>query len=280
MTDLRKLQISELEVLRATVRICEGHGLKYYMLGGTLLGAVRHKGFIPWDDDIDIGLPRPDYERFLKIAPSYLRDGLLLQTYRQTAGYFHYPAKVVDETVTVVTTVTGSEQTIPAWIDVFPLDGMPDSYLANRLHQFRLLLARALFKLACFEEVVSINAVSRPLTERILIWLGRHFKIGRSMNPIKRMDKIDRMLKKYPPAVSKYYINFMGAYKTREMFPQALYGPGRLYQFEDMNLVGPLDSDTILTQMYGDYMKFPPEEERNKHFTRVKTIDGNEMEVN
>lgn len=269
MTDLRRLQLAELEILKDTIRICNENNLTYYMLGGTLLGAVRHKGFIPWDDDIDIGLIRADYEKFLGIAPKQLKKGLCLQTYQGTEEYLHYPAKVVDEQIKLLSNMTGHEQVIPAWVDIFPLDGMPNNYIQSKLHQFRLLAERAIFKFSCFDEVVSINTRNRPFVERALIWIGKHTKIGRGVDSKKQLDRIDRDLKRYSTGTSTYYINFMGAYKTKEMFPKSYYGDGKLYDFEDISIVGPINADAVLKQMYGDYMKYPPESERNKHLTEV-----------
>ena len=85
---LRDLQLVELEILREFVRVCEAHGLRYYLAYGTLLGAVLHRGFIPWDDDIDVTMPRPDYERFARICASELRPGFTWQSYRTDR---HYP---------------------------------------------------------------------------------------------------------------------------------------------------------------------------------------------
>ena len=88
---LRKLQMAELEILKEFVRLCEAHGLQYYLVGGTLLGAVRHKGFIPWDDDIDVAMPRGDYDRFAQIAPKELDPRYFYQCPDTDPHYFKSP---------------------------------------------------------------------------------------------------------------------------------------------------------------------------------------------
>ena len=128
MTDyLRQLQLVELDILKQFLEICEKHALTYYMLGGTLLGAVRHKGFIPWDDDIDIGMPRPDYEKFLKLATYDLKPPYQLHTLFQNRGeYNYYYARVENPETRVLRKMAIEDVHIPAWIDVFPLDGVPN----------------------------------------------------------------------------------------------------------------------------------------------------------
>jgi len=273
MDKLRELQLVELDILKETIRICNENNITYYMLGGTLLGAVRHKGFIPWDDDMDIGILRTEYERFLEIAPEQLRKGLCLQTYKTTDEYLHYPAKVVNGQVKVVSKATKNAEILPAWIDIFPLDGMPNNLIFNKMHQFSLLSKRANLNFSSFDEVVNLNAYKRPLIERLLIWIGKHTKIGRSIDTKKQLDRIDKALKEYPPESSKYYVNFMGAYKFKEMFLKSYYGNGKVYDFEDIKLIGPENADAVLTQMYGNYMEFPPEDQRNKHCTEVIGTD-------
>ncbi len=122
-----RLQRIELDILKKVLALCEKYGLVYYALGGTLLGAVRHKGFIPWDDDIDIGMPRSDYERFLEVAAKELEMPYQLHTLQQKHGeYSYYSARVENTDVKIRRKATIKEVVIPAWIDVFPLDGVPD----------------------------------------------------------------------------------------------------------------------------------------------------------
>jgi len=94
--DLRKLQLVELDILKEFLRICEKYHLRYYALGGTLLGAVRHEGFIPWDDDIDVGMPRPDFRRFEKIVEKELPEYLHYCSFKKTKGYNHYVPRITD----------------------------------------------------------------------------------------------------------------------------------------------------------------------------------------
>ena len=102
-TELRKLQLTEIEVLDEIVRICKKHKLQYFLLAGTCLGAVRHSGFIPWDDDIDIGMPREDYEKFLNIALDELDEKYFLQYYKTDENYYLGFAKVRKNNTSFIT---------------------------------------------------------------------------------------------------------------------------------------------------------------------------------
>ena len=239
----------------------EGH-YEYYMLGGTLLGAVRHKGFIPWDDDIDIGMPREDYERFISEISDKLPEHLELNTYWDNSPHHYYFARIVDTRHELKRMGSKVERNEKVWVDVFPLDGMPDNALVRRVHMLRLLYARVRYHIATFDKV-NIKRPSRPLSERIVIWLVMHSGIGTHSNPRKWLDKIDRLLKKYSIRDTNWVCNFMGQYKFKEMFPKSWYGKGTLYDFEDSQLMGPDEYDKVLTQQYGDYMTTP--ENKNAH---------------
>ena len=102
MKNIEILHKVDMEIVKAVVKICDRHGLIYYMLGGTMLGAIRHKGFIPWDDDIDLGMPRDDYEKFLEIAPNELPDTLKVVNYRNTPEYQYYITRVLDTDTKVI----------------------------------------------------------------------------------------------------------------------------------------------------------------------------------
>ena len=144
MTNLRKLQLIELEILKEVISLCEKHGLRYYLLGGTFLGAVRHQGFIPWDDDIDIGMPRTDFERFCEIARQELKAPLGFVSFRNNAEYIYFHPRVYNYNSRVIDRSGVNEKETFAWIDVFPLDGMPGNKLVRKLYGFYLLFLRLL----------------------------------------------------------------------------------------------------------------------------------------
>ena len=135
-TELRDLQLVELDILKEFLRICKKYDLRYYALGGTLLGAVRHKGFIPWDDDVDMGMPRPDFIRFGEIAKKEFPQYIRFCTYQETPGYRYYVPRLTDRRVKVIDSSAAVEQEKEAWIDIFPLDGMPGNKWKRKFSLF------------------------------------------------------------------------------------------------------------------------------------------------
>lgn len=264
---LRELQLCELQLVKAVLSICERHQLTVFMMGGTFLGAVRHKGFIPWDDDVDLGMSREDYETFLRVAPQELPQGYILRHFAKDPDMPYYPAQVVDPSFEILDTSAQIAKTRSAWIDLFPLDGMPKGKMGCFFHKYRLLYLRMMLKFSQFSQVVAVNLAHRPLHERLLIAVGKHLHLESRLDTNKRMHLIDRCLKKYPYETASQVVNFMGAYKFREMFPKKIYDSLSEYPFEDLQLLAPSDYDTVLRQMYGDYMTPPPQNEQNKHGT-------------
>ena len=176
---LRELQLCELELVKAVLDICEKHHLTVFMMGGTFLGAVRHKGFIPWDDDVDLGMSRKDYETFLQVAARELPEGYVLRHFAKDPDMAYYPAQVVDPSFEILDTSAMVEKTRCAWIDLFPLDGMPKGRLGCFFHKYRLLYLRMMLKFSQFSEVVAVGLAHRPLHERILIAVGKHLQENR-----------------------------------------------------------------------------------------------------
>ena len=267
---LNETQNYILGVMHQLIPVLEELEIPYFMQGGTMLGAVRHKGIIPWDDDVDLGIPRSDYQRMLELVAEKLPENLALRTYEDASDHHYYFARIVDTRYQIRRMGSLEERLENVWVDLFPLDGMPTGLLARQWHKMRLLTVRLKYHLSCFERV-NIKRPGRPLVERIIIKLATWTKVGSWFNTRKQLDKMDRLLKKYSPEETGYFVNFMGqtSYKFNEMFKKSVYGKGRRYPFEDMELVGPEDYDGYLKSLYGDYMTPPREEDRNAHASEL-----------
>ena len=272
MSNMDLLHRVDIDIAKAVVALCERHGLTYYMLGGTMLGAIRHKGFIPWDDDIDLGMPRDDYERFLELAPEELPEHLKVVNYRNDPNYMYYITRILDTDTKVVEERIGNDNKYTcASIDIFPIDGTPNNPLARKLYFFRVMFHRALMSL-CYKDSIDRKR-KRSKKEKLLLWVMEHVPIEKMTTPYKQKCKIDKLLRKQKVEGSHYIGNIMGAYRTREIVPAEFYGEGAYYPFEDMELRGMAMADEYLTCTYGDYMQLPPEDQRKTHF-RILEIHG------
>ncbi len=275
--NLRDIQNAALEILIVFAKLCDEHGLNYYISGGTYLGAVRHKGFIPWDDDVDVAMPRRDYNEFLNIADQYLPESMQLVHYKKKKGTIHYSAKIEDNRYQLVDHTASIPRTVNLWIDIFPLDGLPENALVRKVHSFHLLYLRAMFKYSLFDKIVNQSNRNRPWYERLLIDFGKVVKLEKIMNPDRCMEKLDYALSKYDFYESKLVMNFMGSYKFKSVMDrESIYADGALYEFEGVLLNGPANYDAYLSQIYGDYMTLPPENERNWHQTTIVDVCGKE----
>ena len=263
-----------LYVLQEVTRVMEELNIPYFMQGGTMLGAIRHGGFIPWDDAVDLGIPRADYDRLLKEVSARLPENLELRTYDDETDHHYYFARIVDKRYQIRRMGSIEERLENIWVDLFPLDGMPNGFISRQWHKMRLLVTRLKFHLSCFEKV-NIKRPGRPLVERIIIRFAMITHVGSWWNTRKQLDKLDRLLKKYPPEKSRYLVNFTGqtSFKFNEMFKKEVYGKGKEYPFEDMVLVGPEQYDAYLKSLYGDYMTPPREEDRNAHAAELVPIE-------
>lgn len=252
MDNLRELQLMELEILKEVITLFERNNIRYFALGGTMLGAVRHKGFIPWDDDIDIGVPREDYER-LEAACKELPEHLKFHHCKNDADFIYYFSRVENASIQVHSDRAEKEEITSAWIDIFPLDGMPNSALARTIHSQRILIDRALFQISRFDRIVDLRKSNRPTFEKVVIRFARNASLQKLLDNNYTFRILDRTLRKHPYSKSNYNINAMGAYKLREMFNKRVFGDGAMYSFEDIQIRGPQDYEAYLTQLYGDW---------------------------
>ncbi|MDN6268528.1 MAG: LicD family protein [Tetragenococcus koreensis] len=251
--DMKVIQNKSLVILKQLIKIFEENGLTYYLSGGSFLGAVRHEGFIPWDDDVDISMPRRDYELLLNELSDKIPDNLFLQNFKTDPQYRYFITRVLDLNFNVEEVRTG-EITHPA-VDILPLDGSPNNKMHRKLYFKLMMLNRYLISLSN-RDVIDLKR-ERGFFESIVVNIARKIpfeKILRSYNLKLRMEKT---MKKYSMEESEYSGCLMGAYRLRQMVPTSWFGKGKFYNFEGEMLRGPVNYDAYLTQMYSDYMTFP-----------------------
>lgn len=259
-SNMKELRTVELEMLRSFVQVCESLDLKYYVLYGTLLGAVRHHGFIPWDDDIDIGMMRKDYECFIKKAPQYLPDYYFVQCLASDKEYTMNMAKLRDSRTTFIeTSVKGFNINHGVYIDILPLDFYPKGKMEAKIFEFK----KRLYSQAVRSEYLlqtSANAGQKVIAK------VAHFMMKSGKNAAQKLSKLFQ--EQHP---SNYMISNCGPWgNKKEIMPYEWYGDGITVQFEGLDVNAPECTQKWLEHMYGNYMQLPPEEKRvTHHYTEV-----------
>lgn len=271
LTDIRKLQLEELKILDEFIKICEKNQLRYYSLGGTLLGSIRHKGFIPWDDDVDVAMPRVDYEKFLKLSKDKFNDGFEIVNYDTDENYRYPWARMITHNMRIINHMANIPREEYAWIDIIPLDGFPNKGIKRIIHKLHLSFWWNLNQIVQFDELVDQKR-KRSTLGRISLKLASLFKwLGKIINYKTCLKHINKALMKYPyDSDSEEIINFLAAYGFDEVFTRESFASYEKYDFEGRKLNGPKGYDDVLTRIYNSsYMELPPVEERNKHHAEI-----------
>lgn len=255
MSDIKIIQDKILSILKEFINICEENNLTYYALGGTLLGAVRHKGFIPWDDDIDIGMPREDYEKFKKVAPRLLPRYLKIVNNPLNLDI----TQLVDKNVIVKFANLESN----VFIDIFPLDGYPEKgSFAAKLHSSRVLFQRMLCKISVLDH---LEDKDRGTIENLIVKISKTLRVQKLLPKDVLVKKLHKLIQKYDFKTSPYVGNVLGRYREREIVPSEYFKEPVSLIFEDTMINCPTKYKEYLGEIYGDYMKLPPVEDRVAH---------------
>lgn len=254
-SELKSIQEKELEIMMKVDELCKKYNLTYYLIGGSALGAVRHNGFIPWDDDIDIGLPRQDYEKLLEICKRELPPGYFIQNQFTDPNYYKNYAKVRDcRTTFIEYEVRNVDINHGIFIDIFPIDGVPKNRILQKL-QCKLIKATSSIQVS-----IALKRYSRNFVKRMIQRLC-------SIIPLRYWVYIsDRILSIVPAKSSELWGNLLGkgGYE-KEIMPRSFFGKPQECIFESKNLPIPQEYKKYLTKLYGDYMKLPPVAERRPH---------------
>lgn len=266
-----------LAILKAFMDICERHRLRFYCCAGTAIGAVRHNGIIPWDDDIDVIMPRPDYDRLLEIARTEDFGKYELITPYNNPDYPLYFSKLSDTTTTLV-----EERERPCvtglYVDIFPLDPTADNVEeAKRLKtKYTKIINRlnAVSTHNTFGEYLSLLTDRKEWGRFVIKTAAFFFRSAIRKRLLNQMDAISHL---YDYDKAKNVQVYTGSYGFREIFPKAWLGGGRLFKFEHLEVPLPEEWDKYLRHFFGDYMQLPPVEQRiEKHNRAYLNMDRRE----
>lgn len=250
--DIRALQLRILDILLALDRVCNEHGLRYCICGGTMIGAVRHKGFIPWDDDLDVSMPRPDYEKLISHAREWLPEPYELVCPELDPAYPLPFAKIQDASTTLIERkhlyYLGG-----CYIDIFPFDAWPENKITRRVQAVKYhFLKQSLYLVHRDPYKHGRGAASwAPLLARRLFTMTGLQKAIRRV--LMRYDyNSERLASSYTDGITK-------------VLPKEIIDTYAPYEFEGHTVQGIKHFDPYLKCMYGDYMTIPPVEKRIQH---------------
>ena len=257
-SNLTQLQSCLLDTLRWFDGFCREHELRYYAIGGTLLGSMRHGGFIPWDDDIDLGMPRADYEK-LKQFEGKVFGHYTIETYASKDDSYCYPASKVFDTNTTLIEHKRKNVSRGVFIDVFPIDGVGDNLEIAKKNYKRIA---NLYRY--FLTVVATVRKGRGFKKNLAVVLS-HCIPSFVQNQRDLRIKLNKYCSEYDFDSSKYGGNLLGAYFEREIVPLEYFGVPKDYVFEDIKIMGPQFADEYLTSIYKNWRKLPPKEKQVSH---------------
>ena len=261
--NLTRLQNYLLEMLDWFHHVCQEENIRYYVIGGTMLGAMRHGGFIPWDDDIDVGLPRPDYERFIQLMEKKGGRYTLETPYSSQLDYCYNYSKLYDTTTTLEECGRNSVRR-GVFIDVFPIDGIGNT-LNEALNRYRTIRWLKLFLIARRRTIHP----GVPLHKKVAILVAQAIPISLAKER-KLSQRLDTLCAKRGYDSSLYVGNLLGAYHDREIVPKTFFGNPTPISFESITVMGLQEPEKYLESIYGDWRTPPDENHRKTAHSYVK----------
>lgn len=261
---MEKLHSLEMKIALEIKRICEKNGIRYFLTAGSTLGAVRHGGFIPWDDDMDIGMMREDYEKFIDACKSDLGEAFFLQTWDTDPNYPLSFAKVrLNGTHFIETFSEEAFSHNGIFVDIFPFDSAPDSNFARKIQAGKYYICNRLMWIKKnYGTEMKKQSVGQAIKYYLCLCVSKLFRYESVKQYFKKAQK------KYNGKNTEQIVTDGETYK-RESIPRKWVKQLKLIEFEKEEFYTYKDVEEYLLYFYGDYTKFPPEEERVGHSVKI-----------
>lgn len=257
---LRKLQLEQKDILDEIVRICDKHDIVYYLAYGTLLGAVRHKGFIPWDDDLDVWMKREDYEKFIAIAEKEMSDGYYIRDASTVKKYGNLFAKIMKKDTVYIEENAPTGLRGGIFVDIFPLDHFGESALNNPSMTTKYFKLKRLLLAKCGYNVAK---TARAKMIMAAVKMQSHFYTKKQL--LLKIKKEERKLRNSGnELLFSISDSTTGKILTKKMKAKWFDETEKL-EFEGSQYSCPQRYKEVLTSLYGDYMQLPPENQRYGH---------------
>jgi lipopolysaccharide cholinephosphotransferase len=270
---LRTLQVVLTDMLIDILDVCKRNDIDVFLMGGTCLGAVRHKGFIPWDDDIDLGMTRESYNRFVPVFEKHLSDRYILNAPNYSENALSRFPKILKKDSYMDTGLTGDPELCKIFIDIFIADRIPENAVIRKLKGFGCNLLEFIGGQTAMVKHLDDDTKQRYLSGGRIGFLiryitGKIFSFWTSSQWYDRIDKAVQYRKNSSltglPTGSRHYFG--------EIFPTEVFLPVSYGKFEGHSVPLVHDPDAYLKNLYGDYMQLPPVEKRQKHFGRALDV--------
>lgn len=261
---MTELQNRILGLLTVFDRFCRQNRIRYVMLGGTMLGAYRHKGFIPWDDDADIGIPQDDFGRFIKLASRTDGSGLPEEfsiRYRTIEKELPYAFAHMEDRRTTLIEHRRSHDSYAGgvYIEIFPMTGCPDGKFRQRLQEIRVIIDKRFL----YGKIMDYAQKHRTFWKAVLIkYIQKHYTVD------ELTDRLTKTVFRYSYQDGRFISNHLGHWGRKENIPKEWIFPAKEYEFEGHMFFGAKEPEKYLRSLYGEDFMIPPSregQERGKH---------------
>ena len=271
--EIRKFQCTQISLIDEIEDVCKTLGLSYYLIGGSLLGAIRHKGFIPWDADIDIAMRRKDYDKFVDYYINHNDSRFFLQHYRSEKFNCspHAILRMKNTKIEYFSDPKFSKLSCNGiYLDIFPLDKAPKNKIQQKKQE---IIIKIIKKLLVIKSGTVYSYNSRLVgVSKILL---RYLIFPLSLYQLCKL--LDKYMKKYENYESEYLVSMASHYSySKQLMNEGIYGIPVKVEFEDSYRSAPAKYDLYLKQLYGDYMQIPTNDDRYRVLEDIKCIQYND----